>query len=566
MAEPIKHITIVGGGTAGWMSALILSTTLEKSATGKGVHIKLIESPNIPTVGVGEATVPGMPRTLQDAGISEEEFFKTCNASFKLGVLFDSWNVDARGDPVAYVNPFARPPVLRGRDAALYYAKYGGDGMDFTQVFSPSVDLYRAHRGPRPITETEQYKRGVGYAYHLDAGLFSKMLSKVCIERGVEHVQDDMERVELDDRGYVAGLHLKETGRHPVELVLDCTGFRGLIINEALGEEFVSYSDFLANDRAMAVQIPHPDPDKLDSVTRSTALGAGWTWHVPLFNRIGTGYVFSSAHRTDEQARSEFLEWLGPRGEGAEPRVIPMRVGRSQNAWVKNCVAIGLSGGFIEPLESTAIHMIDMGVRWLVTFFPDTDFAAPPRARYNKTVDKLYNEVRDFICAHYALGNRTDSDYWIDARESLKVPDSLAENLELWKHCMPGPYDLEFSSLFSHETYQTVLLGKKVYETGYGRDTFGSSQDLDPDLWQAYLGQFKKQSAKIVNICADHRSYLKNLRGEQGGADQQPWGAGATIAPTVGQVSTGFSSNLASVFEKKVAEAQSKDTEDANLL
>ena len=183
-------------------------------------------------------------------------------------------------------------------------------------------------------------------------------------------------------------------------------------MSKVLEEPFVSYSKYLANDRAVAVQIPHPDPMKIPPVTRSTALGAGWSWRVPLFHRIGTGYVFSSAHRTDEAAKAELLAHLGLTPEEAEPRVIPMRIGRSKNLWVKNCVAVGLSGGFIEPLESTAIHMIDMSIRWLLAYFPDSDFADPLRNRYNKLMISLYDEVRDFICLHYALGNRTDDPYW----------------------------------------------------------------------------------------------------------------------------------------------------------
>ncbi|WP_172299552.1 tryptophan halogenase family protein [Pseudoruegeria sp. HB172150] len=512
MAEPIREVTIVGGGTAGWMAALLLLLGLP---AGRKAKITLIESPNVPTVGVGEATVPGMPRTLRESGISERDFFRACNASFKLGVDFANWNVDRKGDFISYINPFSRPNVLDRVDVGVYFTEFGAGNLDYVQSMCFAKDFIQACKAPR-MSGSQEYeaKLGVGFAYHLDAGRFAKLMQKSCTLKGVQHVLDDVVDVEMDEDGNVAALQLERTGRHPVELVIDCTGFRGLIINKAMKEPFLSYSQYLANDRAMAVQIPHADEKKLEPVTRSTALGAGWSWRVPLYNRIGTGYVYSSAHRSDDEAREEFLAHLGPEGKGAEPRVIPMRVGRNRNAWVKNCVAIGLSGGFIEPLESTAIHMIEMGMRWLVTYFPDKDFAPPLRDQYNRLTGKMYDEVRDFICLHYALGNRTDTQYWIDAREALEVPDSLAELLEVWRYVLPGHYDLKFASLFDHATYQAVLLGKRVYETGYGAGSLTRGAQLDAARWKSYLGQVRGKAKQAVSAAADHRTYLAELRGD----------------------------------------------------
>lgn len=522
MGKPITDITIVGGGTAGWLTATLLQNILTRPDDAEeDIRITLIESPNVPTVGVGEATVPGMPRTLKSAGIPEREFFKECHASFKLGVLFRNWNVDAEGDPIDFVNPFARVPTIQGIDAGYFMQRHGAGALDFVQTYSAAVDLARAFKGPRALGAGE-YDPRVGFAYHLDAGRFAHMLRDIAVPRGVIHIREDVVEVEQDERGYISALQLQESGRHPVQLVIDCTGFKGVIINEVLKEPFISYSKYLANDRALAVQIPHKDPARLPSVTQSTALGAGWVWRVPLYHRIGTGYVFSSAHRTDEQAMEEFLAHLGDEAEGAEPRVIPMRVGRTRNAWVKNCVAVGLSGGFIEPLESTAIHMIDTSVRWLATYFPDQDFAPPLRDRFNKLSNALYDEVRDFICLHYALGNRTDDPYWVDAR-ALEVPDALAENLELWKYTLPGPYDLDFASFFSPGVYQTVLLGKRVYETGYGAPSMARTLPLRQEVWGRYLQQVRAQIKKTVAEAADHRTLLAELRGELPEAAGQPF-------------------------------------------
>ncbi|MEM6607491.1 MAG: tryptophan halogenase family protein [Pseudomonadota bacterium] len=521
MAEPITEVTIVGGGTAGWLAALLLqSMVCDPKKPDRPIKITLIESPNINSVGVGEATVPGMPRTLRQAGISEKAFFKACNASFKLGVLFNDWNVDEKGKPFSFMNPFQDVPNISGREAGFYMLRYGADGRDFSQVFSPALDLFKASKGPRPLGRKE-FDPTVGFAYHLDAGAFAKMLSEACVKRGANHVRDDVVDVEQDERGYISALQLAEGGRRPVQLVLDCTGFRGLIINKVLEEPCISYSKHLANDRALAVQLPHPPGGKIPSATQSTALGAGWVWRVPLYHRVGTGYVFSSAHRTDEEAKAEFLQHLGPQGEGAEPRVIPMRIGRTARAWVKNCVAVGLSSGFIEPLESTAIHTIDTTVRWLANFFPDQSFADPLRDRFNKLTTALYDEILDFIVVHYALGNRTDDPYWIDAR-NLELPDRLAENLALWRHNLPTHYDLDFDSFTSPSIYQVVMLGKRVYDMGFGAPEMVQNMTLNRRAWNEVLKNSKRNIGQMVKTFPDHRTLLTELRGELQPAERQP--------------------------------------------
>ena len=541
MGKPLNGITIVGGGTAGWLTAALLQAFGRKAQNGqKPLEITLIESPNIPTVGVGEATTPAIVRTLQNAGISEKDFFKRCNASFKLAVSFDGWNVDKKGKPISYLNPFTNAPSLHGIDLAYYFNRFGSDARDFASSYLPTGDIIKAHKGPR-ATGAKEYDQSMGFAYHLDAGKFAELLTEHCTGLGVRHVRENVLDIELAEDGSVAALQLEESGRHPVELVIDCTGFRGMIINKALEEPFISYSNFLANDRAMALQVPHPDQTKIEPVTRSVALGAGWSWRVPLYNRIGTGYVFSSAHRTDEEARDEFLHSLrstyGTIPEDAEPRVIPMRVGRNRNAWVKNCVAIGLSGGFIEPLESTAIYMIDMSVRWLLNYFPDSDFADPPRDRFNRIIDSLYNEVRDFICLHYKLGNRTDSQYWIDARTELDVPNSLAENLELWRYNLPQVYDLPTTFLFAHPTYIAVLMGKRVYETDYAKSKIGSYLSLDAKAWKTAQASLKKRNRESLRRAADHHTLLRELRGEMESAPLFVGASGPVFQPASPTVS-----------------------------
>lgn len=529
MQAPIRNITIVGGGTAGWMAATLLNEMLNRRRpAAEKVQVTLVESPNIPTVGVGEATVPNMPRTLVECGISERQFFEACNTSFKLGVLFDGWNVDGDGRPIRFVNPFSAPRPIDGVEVAHYYLKYGAGDLDFGYLVAPGMDLLDGQRGPRGFRAPE-YHNEVSFAYHLDAGKFAALLRDTCTARGVRHVYDTLQKVELDDKGYVAALQLEETGRLPVELVIDCTGFRGLIINETLGGEFLNYAEYLPNDRAMAVQVPHLG-DRIEPMTRSTALGAGWTWRVPLFNRVGTGYVFSSAHRSDEEARDELMEWVGPAGKGLEPRVIPMRIGRNRTPWIRNCLSIGLSAGFIEPLESTAIHMIDMAVRMLVAHFPDTSYPEILRRRYNFQAERFYNEVLDFICLHYRLNNRSDTDYWIEAREKMKISDKLAENLELWRHTLPQPYDLDSASLFSHTTYHTTLLGKRIYEMGYGAPNFAAGLPMDENKWWDWVAHRRAMFAQLAEKAPDHRHLLRDIRGELSSRERRALERGETVS------------------------------------
>ncbi|MGD1870015.1 MAG: tryptophan halogenase family protein [Neomegalonema sp.] len=511
MGEQLESITIVGGGTAGWMAAAMLDTFLNRMGGGDRVHIRLIESPDTPTIGVGEATVPAMPRLLQQLGIDQEAFFRRCNASFKLAVKFDRWNVDDAGDPYAFLNPFNHPPLIKGVDAGLYYQRFGQNGPAFEKYTGMGADLIEKCKGPGQLGGAFKNNR-VTTAYHLDAGQFAKLLQETATARGVEHVLDHLEDVELDENGYVAALQLRSGGRTPVQLVVDCTGFRGLIINKALGEPFDDYSDWSLNDSARAVQIPHKPGAKLEPCTRSTALGAGWAWRVPLYHRIGTGYVYSSKFRTEEEARAEFLDHLGMTEDEAQPRALKMRVGRTRRSWVKNCVAVGLSGGFVEPLESTAIYMIEMSIRWLSTYLPDRDYPQPLADRFNKNMRDLYEEVRDFIAIHYHLSNRDDTPYWVAARGAERVPERLRENLEGWRYALPEATDLNSAHLFDHHTYAAVLFGKGFYK---GKRINRAAQ-LDKRVWRAFSDAFRQAKADNLKRMPDHRDLLTKLRGEAG--------------------------------------------------
>ncbi|MCG8544855.1 MAG: tryptophan 7-halogenase [Alphaproteobacteria bacterium] len=537
MTEPIKHITIVGGGTAGWMSAAYLMIHLNRRALNQQVEVTVIESPNVPTVGVGEATVPAMMQWLQYLGIEEADFIKRCNASFKLAVRFVHWDKDPHtGARRSYLNPFdGVGNDIWGFNPAYHFHRFAqrDDRTRFCDFHSPMHELIDNLRGPRTIGSAG-YERSVNYAYHLDAGQFAAFLQEIAIACGVNHILDDVVDIDLDEKGYVDALQLKEGGRHPVELVVDCTGFRGMIIQQKLGVKFESYDKHLLNDRAVAVQIPHQDPAKLEPVTTSTALGAGWSWRVPLYSRVGTGYVFSSAFRSDEEAVDEFLTHLGPRAQDAEPRVLGMRVGRSEKSWEKNCVAVGLSGGFIEPLESTAIFMIDMALQWLTNYFPDKSFSPVLQKRFNDRMAELAYEIRDFIVMHYCTNTRLDTDYWRAARNDIQIPDGLREDLELFRHTLPRSEEMERGHLFSYLTYLIVLFGK-----GYFDDvTFPAEHLVSRRDWKEYQRYLRDLKANLLQTLPNHYELLNHIRSQAQEAEEPvfadaPVAGGDAMAPII---------------------------------
>lgn len=514
MTNRIENVTIVGGGTAGWLSAIMLATFMNGRRDGPPVRITLIESPNIPSVGVGEATVPGMARLLAQLDIDETRFFRHCNASFKCGVRFRGWNLNADGSPHNFIHPFNAARAIGGGHNPAYHFHhfaFGSGSADVVDSLVPNVALIDRRLGPRRKDEAT-YQGAIGYSYHLDAALFAGLLRDVSIERGVERILDDVEDVELDETGHVAALHLANGGRHAVEFVLDCTGFRSLILGQAMGEPFEPWGNHLLCDRAIPLQLDHVDPTSLEVCTEATALGAGWVWTVPLFNRVGLGYVFSSAFRSDEEAWMEFREHLTGRGfqpPAEPPRTIAMRVGRHQRSWVGNCVAVGLSGGFIEPLEATAIYSIEMTIRQLIEHFPNRAISPIVAARFNRRIDGLQVNVLEFITMHYALSNRPEP-FWRAAREDIEIPGALAENLALWRETMPCAGHVDDTQLFSYWSYIFCLYGKGYFD-GAQFPLEGSTRRID---WQDYVARLDESKQQLIDGLPDHRDLVAHIRGE----------------------------------------------------
>lgn len=514
MGQPLRSITIVGGGTAGWLTATFLNRFCSSNDPKQPLKITLIESPSIPIIGVGEASLPGMVLLLHQLGVSESEFFKRTDATYKVAAHFINWNHDDKGQPEEFLNVLNAPGPIDGRQLADYFVTFdpahaaSNPGLAYVRTFSPAVDIVLRNLAPRRPGAPD-FSGELGYTYHFDATKLAAFLKDIATRRGVQHILDDVDAVNLDARGFVKSLALRQNGEHAVELVIDCTGFRGSILQQTLDEPFEPYGDHLLNDRAAVMQIPHKDPRVMAPTTRATGFSAGWNFNIPLTTRVGTGYVYSSKFISDDQAVAELLTFYGDQAEGYEPRIIPMRTGRVRNAWVKNCVALGLSSGFIEPLEATAIFMSDVGVRWLRHYLPTTDFEPELAAAFNRQMRRLYEEVRDLVQLHYHLNNRRDTEYWKAAREGMKLSDRLQENLKIWRHTTPEPLDLESSFLFSAPVYALVLIAKGFYRHAHlttaaalNRQAYdryrNDVRDARPDQLRGLIGQaeFLKNGGK----------------------------------------------------------------------
>ncbi len=514
MAEPIRNITIVGGGASGWIAACYLARFFHRRLASGALAITLIESPAVGIIGVGESTARPVSDLLRFIGVSERDFITRCNATFKLGGMFVDWDRDANGKGVSWINPFFSQNDLHGVNPAYLFAQYGmeKDGgpvrQGFTEAVSVCPALIRNFKGPRLIG-AKDYQTEVPYSYHMDAVALAKLLQEHGKRLGVRQILDHVEEVRLDDRGFVAALALREHGVHPVEFILDATGFASVIIGKAMGEPFEPYDKYMLNDRAAVLQMPHADPTRLEPASRATALSAGWSFRVPLFNRVGTGYIYSSKFISDDEAAAELKAFVGAPAD-AEPRIIRMRIGKARRSWVKNCLAIGLSSGFVEPLEATAIYSVQVALQWLLQYFPDTEFHPAVTARYNKLIDGLYDEIVEFIALLFHISNRGDTPYWRAARHELEVPASLKENLALWRHTLPDVLDLKTDTFFTSTSYRAALMGKQFCKgRAYQQTDIFSESD-----WSEYLNARLARAQKFVDTLPDQYELLRHIRGE----------------------------------------------------
>ena len=460
--KPIRNVLIVGGGTAGWLTAAFLARALG-TATGEGVRITLVESSDIGIIGVGEGTFPSIKGTLAAIGIDEARFLRESTATFKQGVKFVDW-VRPHGTPGYdhYFHPFSLPSQRPGGPDLLPYWLLGaaGKGTAFAEASTMQKRIADASRGPKRTSDAD-FVGPMNYAYHFDAGRFAALLSEHAKSLGVGHVIATVERVELDEDGAIGSVVTHEAGTLKADLYIDCTGFRGALIGTALGSPFRNINDVLFVDRAIAVQVPYERADTpIPSYTISTAHEAGWTWDIGLHQRRGVGYVYSSRYTDDARAEQLLRSYIGPASDGLSPRLLKLNVGYREVQWVKNCVAVGLSAGFLEPLESSGIGLIETAAYLISYLFPANGDTAPVAKVFNDFMKARYERIVDFIKMHYCLTQRTDSPFWIDNADPRTMPETLKEKLAMWR-CRP-PHRLDFITdleMYPPASWQYVLYG-----------------------------------------------------------------------------------------------------------
>lgn len=449
--QTVQSVVIVGGGTAGWMTAAALARVLDPGRCS----IRLIESEAIGTVGVGEATIPAIHDFNRRLGLDEAEFMRSSNATFKLGIEFVNW---ARiGD--AYMHPFGTyGQDLNGVGFHHYWLKerFAGDETDLGDYCLPYVAA-KMGRFRHPRTEQRSVFSTYSYAFHFDALLYARYLRKLAEDLGVRRIEGTVTDVRLrPEDGYIESVVMENGDAIAGELFIDCSGFRGLLIEQALQTGYEDWHHWLPCDSALALpseRMAEPEP-----YTRATAHTAGWQWRIPLQHRTGNGHVFSSAHVSGDDAAATLLENLEGKPLG-EPRMLRFTPGKRRKMWNRNCIAIGLSGGFLEPLESTSIFLIQAAIMKLIEYFPDRDFPAPDINDFNKSLDTMFDEIRNFIILHYKATRRDDSDFWKYCRE-MSVPDELDYRIGLFRE--RGVATHRPNELFIETNWLAVYLGQGV--------------------------------------------------------------------------------------------------------
>jgi len=457
MNDPgIRTIVILGGGTAGWMTAAALSRALH----GSGRAIKLVESDEIGTIGVGEATIPTIHWFNQLVGLDEAEFLRETKATYKLGVQFTGWN----GEGSRYLHPFGKfgPPG----DGVMFLhrlirARLGGLEAG-TEDFSFTAQAARAGRFAPPVGDPRSLRSTLGYAYHFDAGLYARYLRRHAEARGVTRIEGKIARVDQDsESGNITRLVTERGDEVAGELFVDCSGLRGLLIEKTLGAGFEDWSHWLPCDRAWAA--PTAAETEVLPYTRATAAEAGWRWRIPLQHRTGNGYVYSSRYQEDDAARQSLLDALGEEPI-AEPRLIRFLPGKRKRAWVKNVVAIGLSSGFIEPLESTSIHLIQSGIAKLLALFPRHGADPLVAEQFERVFGQEMRDVRDFLALHYKMTAGRVEPIWRYCQD-MPIPDSLAYRIEQFR--ASGRLVLSTDELFRDASWFAVMDGQGIRPTDY---------------------------------------------------------------------------------------------------
>ncbi|MFM2069078.1 MAG: hypothetical protein RLZZ584_3987 [Pseudomonadota bacterium] len=493
----LRRIVVVGGGSAGWMAAAALVR-----AVGTGCAISLIESDEIGTVGVGEATIPPIRLFNQMLGLDEAEFLKRTQGSFKLGIEFVDWARQGR----RYFHPFGPhgigfdlAPLHQHWLRAHHKAQQQGAALPAIDEYSMAWALAKRNRFSPPEANPRSVMSSFDYAYHFDAGLYARFLREVSEGRGVQRIEGKIVDVGLRaGDGFVEHVQLADGRRIEGDLFIDCSGFRGLLIEEALHTGYEDWTHWLPCNRAMAV--PCESAGDLTPYTRSTAREAGWQWRIPLQHRIGNGYVFCSEFMGEDEAASLLLQRLDGKAL-AQPRPLRFTTGRRKQFWHKNVVALGLASGFMEPLESTSLHLVQSGISRLLALFPDRDFDPLVTAEYNRIGINEFERIRDFLILHYKLTERDDSPLWRYCA-AMSIPDTLQHKIDHFRRY--GRLVLANDDLFGNQSWLSVHLGQLNWPQRHD-----PLVDLRPEGGEAMIERQRSAMAQTAETMPRHEAYIE---------------------------------------------------------
>lgn len=493
MAQPIEKLVIVGGGSAGWMAAAMIA-----NGTRGGCEIELVESEAIGTVGVGEATIPYIKHLNADLGIDENEFVSRTQGSFKLGIEFVNWT----NDDHRYFHPFGQygaqfdPVSLYHYWLKAWRAGQAGDIQDYSMCWGAA----RAGRFDRPMRDRRQIQSTFDYAYHFDATLYARVLREYAEARGVVRTEGRVTDAVLHGKdGFIEKIVLEDGREIAGDFFIDCSGFRGLLIEGALKTGYEDWTHWLPCDRAVAVPCEQGG-DGFTPYTRSTARTAGWQWRIPLQHRTGNGHVYCSQYIDDDAATRTLMDNLDGPALG-EPRLLRFTTGRRNQFWNRNCLAIGLAAGFMEPLESTSLHLIHIGLVRFLALFPHKD-ASPLSAReYNRLTMEEYEWVRDFLILHYHANARKDGELWRYCRE-MAIPDSLQYKIDQFR--LNGRLVSKGLELFTNPSWLAVFLGQGVIPERY--DPLADLRGIDGP---AFLAGIRKAIEQAAAAMPTHAAYVE---------------------------------------------------------
>ena len=505
MSGRVEHVVIVGGGSAGWLVAGVVAARQRAN----GLRVSLLESPERPPIGVGEGTWPSMRDTLRTIGVAESDLVRECDATFKQGSRFDGWVSGAAGD--SYFHPFTLPQGFGDVDLVAAWLQQHAT-LPFADLVGPQPHV--AARGLAPKqAQTPEYASVANYAYHFDAAKFGPFLRRHCVEHlGVHHVADEMTAIISAENGDIAAVRTRDHGEIAGDLFIDCTGMAALLLGGHCGVGIVAQSHVLFCDSALALQVPYADAaGPIASQTIATAQTGGWIWDIGLSTRRGVGHVFSRAHVDDETAERELrahVQASGGPADAGPARTIRFTPGHRREFWHRNCVAVGLAAGFVEPLEASALALVEMSAHALAEDMPATREAmAIVGRRFNEAFTYRWSRIVDFLKLHYALTKRNDSAFWRDHADAASWPERLAELLLLWRHRAPSRHDFgRVEEVFPAASWQYVLYGM-----GF-RPQRAAADATELAAADGHLREAADLTRRMLRALPDHRALVEHVR------------------------------------------------------